>query len=146
MSQKPMSPHRTIAKRVRELRRQRGIRSARELADLMSEIGFPWDRSIVANLESGRRATVSVAELFGLAYVLNVSPMHLLMPDDGQELYEYVPGMAANARPVREWVAGRRPIHGQNLNLFIGAVPGDDPDDFWRGFPGLRAELQGQES
>lgn len=46
----------------------------------MAKVGIRWDRSIVANLDLGRRATVSVDELLALATVLDCSPWALL-PD-----------------------------------------------------------------
>lgn len=135
-------PTSVIAGRVRELRRRRDW-TADQLAEQLSAVGVPWTRIVVTKLETGRRPSVSVEELFALAYVLNVSPMHLLVPDGDQgEPYAYVAGMATNRRTVREWIAGRRPIFGQDLNHFIGAVPSSDPDGFWDRFPELRAELQ----
>lgn len=111
----------------------------------MTEVGVSWDRSIVANLENGRRASVSVEELLALAYVLNVAPIHLLVPSgDQSEPYVYLPnGWAANREVVRAWIAGRRPMHGQDFNRFVAAVPATDPDGFWDRFPELRAEFLG---
>ena len=41
-----------------------------------------WTRIVVTKLETGRRQSVSVEELLALAYVLNVAPVHLLVPWD----------------------------------------------------------------
>lgn len=71
--------HRVIAEQVKEQRNKRGISAAR-LAEKLNEIGIPWDRSIVANFESGRRASVSVEELVALGYVLAVPPALLMFP------------------------------------------------------------------
>ncbi len=118
----PLKPHRVIAARMKELRKARGW-SAAHLAKEMTSVGVPWDRSIVANLELGRRATVSVDELFALAYVLNVAPVHFVVPtdDDGPD-YQVAPG----AHPVtlaeaRAWIRGQRPLGDRRL--YYGEMP-----------------------
>lgn len=81
--------------------------SAQQLAEKMSAVGIGWDRSIVANLENGRRATVSVEEFLALAYVLDVAPVYLLLPvDDETAHYAYTPNRTAEVWRVREWVRG----------------------------------------
>src|SRR4051794_35558476 len=86
----PMPPTRVIALRMRELRTKRGW-SAQELADQMVKVGIPWQRPVVANLETGRRRTVSVEELLALAYVFNVAPIHLLVPLRNDIAYRLTP-------------------------------------------------------
>jgi hypothetical protein len=44
----------------------------------MQANGIPWNRDIVANLESGRRASFDVAELVALAGIFDVQPAVLL--------------------------------------------------------------------
>ena len=75
---------RAIAKRVQGLRKQKNL-SARRLGELCAEAGAPQlNRSVIANLEAGRRPSLSVDELFVLARVLDESPLSLLhqVPDD----------------------------------------------------------------
>lgn len=63
--------------------------SAQQLADACAALGHEVPRSVLANLESGRRETVSVTELVVLAEALGVSPVELLLPlghDDGVEI------------------------------------------------------------
>jgi transcriptional regulator with XRE-family HTH domain len=60
----------------------RGLRQARrltqdELASKMSATGLRWERIIVANLEGGRRANVTVDELAALAGIFGVEPWSL---------------------------------------------------------------------
>ena len=60
------TPAETVAQRVKELRKRRNW-SARQLADRCAELGAAGlDRSVLANLESGRRRTVSIDEVFVL--------------------------------------------------------------------------------
>lgn len=61
----------TVARRVAELRRQRGW-SAQRLADEMTEAGQHVSRSTLANLENGRRDRITVDELYAFATVLGV--------------------------------------------------------------------------
>lgn len=106
MSQTERTPHRVIAARVKELRKKRGWSGA-HLAEELARAGVAWDRSIVANFENGRRATVSVEEMLALAYVFSVAPVHLMVPIDGEdEPYEVVPGVARSRATIRAWIRG----------------------------------------
>jgi transcriptional regulator with XRE-family HTH domain len=97
-------PTAAIARQVRQLRSARGW-SGRQLAERMTDEGIAWDRSIVANLENGRRRTVSVDEWLALALVLDVAPLHLLVPVEGGD-YAVTPQTSADIRTVRSWVRG----------------------------------------
>ena len=66
-----------IAGRVRELRTERRLSQA-QLAEAMAELGFGWSRMTVTEVEGARRRAVSVEELLGLAYVLDVGVKRLL--------------------------------------------------------------------
>ena len=101
----PMTPTRTVALRVRELREKRRLTAA-QLAEQMTQVGVAWDRGVVTKLETGRRENVSVAELLALAYVLKVAPVHLLVPLDDEQPYRVTPTVTAPAPVVRGWVRG----------------------------------------
>jgi transcriptional regulator with XRE-family HTH domain len=75
------SVHRTIAHGIRSLRAERRW-SAAKLADEMVAAGVPWNRSIVANVEHGRRAYVTAEELVTLGRVFGVAPARLLDPSN----------------------------------------------------------------
>jgi transcriptional regulator with XRE-family HTH domain len=109
MTHGPLTPTKVIAARVRELRRKRGW-TAVQLGEAMSAQGIRWDRSIVANLENGRRATVSVDEWFALAYVLDVPPIGLLVPADLVAEYMVTPTYAVGVGRVEPWVTGSLPL------------------------------------
>lgn len=125
----PLSPHKVIAARMRELRTGRGW-SAQRLAEEMTKVGIPWDRSIVANLEGGRRRTVSVEEMFALAFILNVAPVHLMVPPVGKEdrsEYWIVPqspiqGGQPFPDAVRAWIRGNLPL-GTEPKRYFTEVP-----------------------
>jgi transcriptional regulator with XRE-family HTH domain len=116
------TPTALVAARVRELRDGRGW-SAQRLADELTQVGINWDRSIVANLESGRRATVSVEELLALAYVFGVAPVHILVPTDDRP-YPVVPTDERPTRQVRAWIRGKEALKDERT-YFI-EVPADE--------------------
>lgn len=106
-----------VISRMRSLREGKGW-SARQLGDEMTKAGVPWDRSIVNNLEIGRRKNVTVEELFALAFVLEVSPLYLLDLEDGASTpYPVTPRHQIAKREVRHWVrfAGE---DGSELKVF----------------------------
>lgn len=142
-------PTEVIARRVKELRKSRGL-SGTALAERMTAIGVRWDRSIVANLENGRRSTVSVTELLGLAVVLDVAPVHLLVPtwpsprwaeeggsrpeDDPNEPnddapYRVTPTLAVPCWRARQFVRGVRPLPGMDAWKFYAEQPGHERPD-----------------
>ena len=83
---------RTIAAEVRRHRRARGM-SGQELADRCAELGITsLPRSVIANLENGRREVVTVAEVLVLAAALDVPPAVLAFPVGYAETVEYLPG------------------------------------------------------
>lgn len=87
-----------IAEEIRHRRRQRGM-SAQQLADACTGLGLPMARSVLANLENGRRAALGVDELIVLARALGVSPLALLFPAER-------PAAAAAAKhPITELLA-----------------------------------------
>ena len=77
---------------AQEIRQLRGSRSAQWLADRTAELGCAITRSVIADLENGRRKYVAVHELIVLAEALSVSPLELLYGNDNGALIEYVPG------------------------------------------------------
>ena len=107
--------------RVKQLRRARGWTGA-ELGKRMEDVGIPWDRAIVANVENGRRRSFTVAELLALAVVFDVAPVHFLIAPDA-ERYSITPKREYEAGRVRAWVRGEAPLPGTNLRTFRTEVP-----------------------
>lgn len=68
---------RSVMGRVTEARKKAGLSGA-ALAQACTEAGLPMPRNVVANLESGRRTTLTVAELATFAHVLDVPLVELL--------------------------------------------------------------------
>jgi transcriptional regulator with XRE-family HTH domain len=109
---------------VKDLRAKRRL-SAEGLADAMREVGVPFDKTVIANLETGRRRFVTVQELLALAYVLDVAPTHLLVPTDGtgDEVYLVTPTYGSTVTHVRHWIRGQQPIGPQDARTYFTEVP-----------------------
>jgi len=75
-----------------EVRRLRGKQSTQWLADRTVELGFAVSRSVIADLENGRRRYITTAELVILARALDVAPIMLLFPPPYDENVEVRPG------------------------------------------------------
>lgn len=136
------SPTASVAHRVREVRKRRGL-TAQELADKLTAQGVSWQRSTVAKLENGNRQEVTLTEWLALAAVLNVAPLHLLVPtfpspswdrpagernDPNDEVaYQVTPGLAAPMYRLRQFVRGSHPLPGMDRRAFYSEIP---PQDF----------------
>ncbi|WP_419994760.1 helix-turn-helix domain-containing protein [Streptomyces boninensis] len=125
-----------IAERVREARARHGF-TAQILADKLKHVGVPWDRATVTKVETGRRQNITVVELLALARVLDVAPVHLLVPVDDRP-YQVTPGHEAregspavepevrDAARVRAWVRGEEPLPSTDRRIFRSEVPLDE--------------------
>lgn len=126
----PLAPVDVIRARVKELRGRSGMTAA-DLAERLSELGVNWNRSIVANFEGGRRPGVSIVEWLALAQVLNVAPVHLLVPTDVPVGTPYLiaPNREATVEDVRDWVRGIVPLYSENESRWYQEKPPEE------GFP-----------
>ncbi|MBW8704414.1 hypothetical protein MBT84_32925 [Streptomyces sp. MBT84] len=121
-----LSPTDTVAKRVREVRKRRGL-TAEQLADKLREQGVLWDRYTVTKLENGKRQNITLSEWLTLAAVLNVAPTHLLLPvDGGEEAYQVTPTRTERVEQVRGWVRGHWPLPGANVIQFQAEMPEEE--------------------
>ena len=108
--------------------------SAAELARRMQAAGIPWERIVVTKLETGRRASVSVAELLALAAVLNCPPVMLMTADERSQhgyrpgyvnpVYQITPAVTEDMGMVRAWIRGAGPL-GEH----------DDPREYYAELP-----------
>ncbi len=67
---------------------------------------MPIARSVLANLESGRRDSISVAEILVLARALRVPPALLIVPLGREETAEILPGRQVATWPAFMWLGG----------------------------------------
>jgi hypothetical protein len=81
-----------------EVRRLRHPNSAQWLALRTGELGYTVTRSVITDLENGRRKYIAVHELIVLAAALETSPLQLLYGDDDGAEIEYLPRQPAITR------------------------------------------------
>lgn len=89
-----------------EIRRLRGKLSARRLAERTKELGHEVTRAVLADLETGRRRHITVAELTVLARALNTTPVALLYPDPIDGDTQLLPGVDSGQRFAMQWFSG----------------------------------------
>ncbi|MFD5050842.1 helix-turn-helix domain-containing protein [Streptomyces tendae] len=95
----------SVAREVRRHRQAKGL-SAQQLSERCSSLGMPIQRSVLANLESGRRTTVTIAEVLVLAAALEIPPTSLIVPVGYEEEFEALPGVRGESYDWALWVAG----------------------------------------
>jgi hypothetical protein len=91
---------------AQEVRRLRDPRSAQWLSDRTAELGYCVTRSVIADLENGRRRYVTTAELCALAWALKVPPIRLLYPELPDGAVEVVPGVEKPSIEAAMWFSG----------------------------------------
>lgn len=84
----------SIGARIKMARRERGYRTTRELADAVE--GGKVTSAILENIESGRKADISVSQLLNIARALNVPPSFLLAPMGTPEAELDLPNLSAD--------------------------------------------------
>jgi transcriptional regulator with XRE-family HTH domain len=102
-SHPPVTPARVLGQRLREIREKRGLSQA-AFADLLG-----LDRTTLNKIENGTRSDVRISELFRFATVLDIAPIHLLVPLDGDGDIAIAPFATYPAPIVRMWIRGEVP-------------------------------------
>ena len=99
-----------VARVASEVRRLRGkdhsALSAAKLADRTVDFGWGISRSVVADLETGRKKSLDVSELLILAAALGVSPAQLVYPDLPKGTVEVLPGLQQESHDALRWFSG----------------------------------------
>lgn len=106
-----MTPTEYFAKQVKAYRTARPWTQP-QLAEQCQKAGLDWDRSIVANVEGGRRSSVTIHEVLTLAYVLGVPPALLLFPVMTGEPVEIAEGVALQPGLALRWFVGEDDLMG----------------------------------
>lgn len=110
-----------IAGEIRRWRKERKM-SAQDLSDACAKLGWPIARSVLSNLESGYRETITVPELYVIAQALQVPPLRLLLPLGHAESVETLPGVTTETTSAMRWLTGENPLPGTTWH---GAEDGD---------------------
>lgn len=113
--------------------------SARELADRCEQLGYRIEAQVIANMETGRRANVTAAEIVVLAAALGVPPVALMYPVRTDSEVEVVPDRPVSSWPhAIQWFTGEWPI--PRLSGFENEL------DAWEGATGPLNRLRWQEA
>lgn len=84
--------------------------STQTLADRMTALGHPMDRTVLVKLEKGGRQSVTVAELVVLAKALGVPPIALIYSPGWEDEAEALPGHTVPVWNAMKWFAGEQPL------------------------------------
>jgi hypothetical protein len=110
-----------IATNVRRFRVERQMTQG-QLASQMTEMGVPWGRAAVTNLELNsdlsrataaqtaphRRQSLAVEELIAFSLIFRVPLLALLLPQDGEATIDLTPTAAATVADAGELLGGER--------------------------------------
>lgn len=102
---------RSIGKEIERHRKAKEPRwSAQRLADECTSLGMETPRDVIVDLETGRRKSISVAELAVIAAALGVPPVLLLFGVGTEETAEVLPGRHVPAFRAAQWFSGEGPL------------------------------------
>lgn len=108
-----------VAGEVRRRRKEMGW-SAQDLADQCEQLGHPIPRNVIANMESGRRASLPLVDVMVLAAALETYPVCLIFPVGYVERTQELPFQGL----VPTWDALRRFTGDEDMPLYdAGLVP-----------------------
>jgi transcriptional regulator with XRE-family HTH domain len=97
-----------VAEQLRQARKAAGLTVA-EASEACAARGLPVPRTTITNLETGRRASVDLAEFLVLADVFGVPPITLLFPLDTGTTLEALPRRHQPAWDAIAWFTGETP-------------------------------------
>jgi transcriptional regulator with XRE-family HTH domain len=104
--QAQQTPSAVISTQLKILRTRKQW-TQQQLADRLEELGFAMDRSVIAKIELFKRE-VSANELFAFAAALDVSPISLVFPRDGDADSDYsvTPAKVSGLAHIVNWWQG----------------------------------------
>lgn len=120
-----------IGGRIQALRRSRGMRTSKDLADA---IGGSMTVSIIENIELGRKSNLDVSQLLNIAMALQVPPSYILAPMDDPSAPVDLPGLSSafdgmTAIEFDAWLASLESasyssttLHGRNSLVELNAL------------------------
>ncbi|WP_146085452.1 helix-turn-helix domain-containing protein [Rathayibacter sp. AY1C4] len=90
---------------MRTYRGQRGL-SALALSRRTEALGHAIKRSVIAEMETGKRTTVTLADILVLAAALEVPPMALILPIGHTNVIEILPNEHIGLTRALDWLDG----------------------------------------
>jgi transcriptional regulator with XRE-family HTH domain len=124
-----------FARRLREARNARGW-TQQELAAALGRLSAPMDRTTVAKIEKGQRE-VRLDEFVAFAAALDIAPVHLILPIEGDVVVRYIdrkrealrnekrgpavrlaPALLVDQVKARRWARGEIPLDPANFRFY----------------------------
>ncbi|WP_161894964.1 helix-turn-helix domain-containing protein [Gordonia spumicola] len=96
----------TVERVAASVRRARGKRSAAWLSDQTATLGHPISRTVISDLENGRKRSLDVGELIVIAAALGVPPISLLYPEIPDGVVEALPNWPTTSWDALRWFTG----------------------------------------
>jgi transcriptional regulator with XRE-family HTH domain len=121
----PLLPEQVFAQRVREIRTRRGW-TQQKLAERLSELGLPTDRTTVLKIEKGettRARNVSLREALAIAAALEVAPVHLIAPLEDDVLVAVTDEHVITAKHLRGWIRAELFLPGGTARGIAAGMP-----------------------
>lgn len=101
----PRSWEHALSQQVgRRVARARGSLPISRLVERCDELGMPLGRMVIANLEAGRRESVSIAEVYVLAAALDVAPTMLLTGIGYDVDFRVLPEVTVSTFEAHRWL------------------------------------------
>lgn len=126
MSRTPARSHgNRIGTSIAAVREERGWKVP-DFGRRLRLIDAPISDESLYKIEYGKRPNISVGQLLMLAYVLDVSPLPLLLPKRADEPIALTPGYYVRAQPAYEWIVGGAPAPARVFHT-PGAYTGRPP-------------------
>jgi transcriptional regulator with XRE-family HTH domain len=116
------TPEEVFRRRLQEAREARGGMSQRDLAARLADIGYRLSQSAITRIERGERK-VSLGEAIALAAALDVAPVHMFLPIEGDQPVRLAPALEVKPDQARAWATGRRPLDPANVRFYSYQQP-----------------------
>lgn len=95
-----------VGQRVRKYRTDLNL-SAQHLSNRTATLGYEVKRSVIAEMENGKRNTVALADVLVLARALSVPPIALIVPIEHSESFRLLPQNNVDAWSAHDWIIGK---------------------------------------
>jgi transcriptional regulator with XRE-family HTH domain len=119
---KPVSE--TFQERLVAARTTRGW-SQERLAAILDEVyGYPIHPTALSRIEKGTRK-VTIDDLIAISAALDVAPVHLLFPIEGEDPVALTPRLEVDAEKAIRWARGRQPLDPANVSFYSHQHLGD---------------------
>lgn len=125
MSAQAESVGAVLARRLRELRKRRGL-SQVALAAEMAKLGISVDAATISRTEQGSREA-TVPEAFAMAAALGVSPVSLFTPEEDDDLVAVTPAISLPAGLAVWWLSGALPLTPADVESYVSAATWGSP-------------------